>query len=48
MICPTHAGGQDQVGRGPGPPDLAGGIPAHGRAVGVRWSFMSLPAQTIL
>lgn len=29
-----HYGAQDQVGRDPGQPDLAGGIPTHGRGIG--------------
>lgn len=45
MICPTPAGGQDQAGRGPGPPDLAGGIPAHGKEVEFRGSLRSLPIK---
>ena len=31
--CPIPGGVQDQVGRGPGKPDLVGGIPAHGRGL---------------
>lgn len=27
---------------------LVGGVPAHGRGVGVIWSLRSLPTQTIL
>jgi len=29
-------------------PGLVESVPAHGRGVGTRWSFRSLPTQTIL
>lgn len=36
-----------RVGWGFGQPGIAGGVTVHGRGVGIRWAFRSLPTQTI-
>lgn len=43
--CPIPEGIKDQVGWGPGQPDLVGGSPNHSRVDGIGWVWKFLPTK---
>lgn len=46
--CPILGGAEGQVGWGCEQSGLGESVPAHDSGYGNRWSFRSLPTQTIL